>query len=151
MRRVPRVWVVASHRELTNEHGQKQCYTLLDEAGTRTLVNLGLQPQSYPRVPPDRIPALLETVDGILMGGSDTNVHPRLFREEPALPGLTYDEARDALVQPLVRLAVARRVPLISFCRGSHEFNVAMGGSLHQSLKALPQSVQRSSTIDPSA
>jgi putative glutamine amidotransferase len=28
-------------------------------------------------------------------------------------------------------------VPLIGICRGSQEFNVAMGGSLHQDLKAL--------------
>jgi putative glutamine amidotransferase len=26
-------------------------------------------------------------------------------------------------------------VPLIAFCRGTHDFNVAMGGSLHQSLR----------------
>ena len=132
---VPCVWVVASHRELTSENGHPQCYTLLDEAGTRTLVNLGLQPLSYARVPTDRIPALLDTVDGILMGGSATNVHPSLFGEQPAEPDLDYDHDRDALALPLLRLAVRQAAPVIAFCRGSHEFNVAMGGSLHQSLQ----------------
>ena len=50
--RVPCVWVVASHRELGNEHGHPQRYTVMDEVGTRTLVNLGLQPVCFPRVRP---------------------------------------------------------------------------------------------------
>jgi putative glutamine amidotransferase len=140
--RPPLVWVVASHRELGNPHGQKQCYTVMDEAGTRTLVNMGLQPVCYPRVPQERLQVMLDTVDGLLLGGSDTNVHPSLFDEQPQSGDLSYDRARDALVQPLLRLAVQRQVPIISFCRGSHDFNVAMGGSLHQSLKVLPHSVK---------
>ena len=140
--RAPCVWVVASHRELLNEHGMAQCFTLMDEAGTRTLVNMGLQPLCIPRVPTERIPAMLELVDGILLGGSATNVHPRLYGEQPIDPDMVFDECRDAVVQPLIRLAIAQRVPLIAFCRGSHEFNVAMGGSLHQSLKQMPGMLQ---------
>lgn len=139
---VPCVWVAASHRELKNEHGHPQCYTLVDEAGTRTIVNMGLQPVCYPRVPPEQVQAMLETVDGILLGGSSTHVHPRLFGEAPLSADLDYDECRDSVVQPLVRLAIARRVPIISFCRGSHDFNVAMGGSLHQSLRDLQWGIQ---------
>jgi putative glutamine amidotransferase len=141
-RAVPRVWVVASHREMLNEHGHPQCYTLVDEVSVRTLVNLGLQPVSYPRVPHERIAEMLETVDGIVLGGSATNVHPRHWGEQPLSPELTYDEAREAVALPLIRLAIESRVPVISFCRGSHEFNVCLGGSLHQSLKDLPQSVR---------
>jgi putative glutamine amidotransferase len=138
----PRVWVVASHRLLGNPHGAKQCYTVMDEAGSRTLVNNGLQPVCYPRVPADRVEAMLETVDGVLLGGSDTNVHPHLYGEEPLWPWLEYDLGRDAVAQPLIRLAIARRVPVISFCRGCHDFNVAMGGSLYQSLRLLPGAVK---------
>ncbi|AEG91756.1 gamma-glutamyl-gamma-aminobutyrate hydrolase family protein [Ramlibacter tataouinensis] len=135
--RVPCVWVIASHRELGNEHGHPQRYTVMDEVGTRTLVNLGLQPVCYPRVPPGRIPTLLGMVDGVLLGGSATNVHPRYFGEEPLFGPLAYDEARDSVSLPLVRLAIEAGVPLIGFCRGCHEVNVSLGGSLHQSLQAL--------------
>ena len=134
---VPRVWVVASHRELGNEHGRPQCYTVMDEAGTRTLLNLGLQPVCYPGVPPERLGEMLDTVDGVLLGGSGTNVHPGLYGEAPVAADLEFDADRDALALPLIRLAIERSVPLIAFCRGSHEFNVAMGGSLHQSLQSL--------------
>lgn len=135
--RVPVVWVVASHRELGNEHGKPQMYTVMDEAGTCTLLNLGLQPATFPGVPADRISSLLDMVDGVLLGGSATHVHPSLYGEPEAADVPCYDRDRDAVAQPLVRLALARRIPLISFCRGFHDMNVALGGSLHQSLRKL--------------
>jgi putative glutamine amidotransferase len=140
--RVPCVWVVASHRELGNENGHPQQYTVMDEAGTRTLLNLGLQPVCFPRVPAGRLDLMLDMVDGVLLGGSATNVHPRHYGEEPLREGLDFDESRDAVSLPLVRLAIERRVPLIAFCRGSQEMNVALGGSLHQSLQALGGTVE---------
>ena len=134
---VPCVWVVASHRELDNEHGHPQRYTLIDEAGSRTLLNLGLQPVSFLRVPEGRLGTMLWRVHGVLMGGSATHVDPRHFGEEPAQEDFVFDHEREAVSLPLVRLCIERGVPLIAFCRGSHEFNVAMGGSLHQELKKL--------------
>lgn len=140
--RVPCVWVAASHRELGNENGQPQQYTVMDEAGTRTLLNLGLQPVCFPRVPAGRLDLMLDQVDGVLLGGSATNVHPRHYGEEPLRDGLCFDESRDAVTLPLVRLAIERGVPLIAFCRGSQEVNVALGGSLHQSLQVLGGAVE---------
>jgi putative glutamine amidotransferase len=126
---------VASHRTLGNEHGKPQMYTVMDEAGTRTLLNMGLQPMTFPGVPEERIPALLDTVDGLLLGGSATHVHPSLYGEAEDADVPCYDLDRDAVAQPLIRTAIARGMPIISFCRGAHDFNVAMGGSLHQSLR----------------
>lgn len=138
---VPRVWVVASHRVLANEHGHPQPYTLIDEGGTLALVELGLQPLSYPRVPTDRIGELLDTVHGVFLGGSATNVHPRQYAEMPSRDGLAFDHERDALSLPLARLCVERGVPVLGVCRGSHELNVAFGGSLHQELQRLGHEV----------
>ena len=135
--RVPCVWVVSSHRDLGNEHGKPQPYTVMDEMGSRSLLELGLQPVCYPRVPEQRLPLLAASVDGVLLGGSFTNVHPRHYDEEPAHDGMAFDEAREAVSLPLVRLCIEHRIPLIAVCRGCHEFNVAMGGSLHQDLRAL--------------
>jgi putative glutamine amidotransferase len=135
--RVPCVWVVSSHRDLGNEHGKPQQYTVMDEMGSRTLVNLGLQPVCYPRVPAGRLPLLARSVEGVLMGGSFTNVHPRHYAEEPASDDMAFDEDRDAVSLPLVRLCIEHGIPLIAFCRGCHELNVAMGGSLQQDLRAL--------------
>lgn len=135
---VPVVWIVASHRLLTGPSGHKQLYTVVDEVGQRTLLNMGLQPVSFPRMPPDRVAAALESVDGILLGGSDTNANPRLFGEEPLRREFEIDTERDDLAHPLIRLAIARKVPVIGLCRGSQDMNVAMGGSLHQWLRDMP-------------
>lgn len=136
--RAPVVWVVASHRLLVNPSGHRQLYTVMDEVGQRTALNMGLQPVCYPRVPLQRLEECLAGIDGILLGGSDTNVHPGLWGEQPARPEFEYDHERDALAHALIRLAIARRVPVIGFCRGSHDINVALGGSLHQWLRGLP-------------
>jgi putative glutamine amidotransferase len=138
----PLVWVVASHRQLTGPSGHKQLYTVMDQAGQLTVLNMGLQPMCYPRALPERLEALLAGVDGILLGGSDTNVDPQLFGEKPARPEFEYDRDRDELAHPLIRMAIARRVPVLGFCRGSHDFNVAMGGSLHQWLRDQPGRVK---------
>jgi putative glutamine amidotransferase len=139
---VPLVWVVASHRELQNPSSHRQMYTVMDQAGQRTLLNMGLQPLCFPRLPLDRLEQLLSGVDGVLLGGSDTNVHPKFFGESPARPEFEFDPERDELAQALIRLAIARHVPVLGFCRGSHDFNVAMGGSLYQWLRDVPGMAQ---------
>jgi putative glutamine amidotransferase len=55
---------------------------------------------------------------------------------------MCFDESRDAVTLPLIRLAIERGIPLVGFCRGSQEINVALGGSLHQCLQSLGGSVQ---------
>lgn len=139
---VPTVWIVASHRLLKGPSGHEQLYTVVDQAGQLTLLNLGLQPICHPRAPRERLEALLAGVDGLLLGGSDTNVHPRLYGEQPLRPDFQFDEERDALAHPLIRLAIARRVPVLGFCHGCHDINVALGGSLHQWLRDQPGRVQ---------
>ena len=135
---LPQIWVVASHRQLTGPSGHKQLYTVMDEAGQRTVLNMGMLPVCWPRASEEQLDALLAGVDGVLLGGSDTNVDPRLWGEEPARPEFEYDHERDTLAHALVRLAIARHVPVIGFCRGSHDINVALGGSLHQWLRDMP-------------
>jgi putative glutamine amidotransferase len=81
-------------------------------------------------------------VDGILLGGSDTNVDPRLWGEQPARAEFEYDSERDAVAHPLIRQAIARRIPVLGICRGSHDVNVALGGSLYQWLPGKPGHVK---------
>jgi putative glutamine amidotransferase len=134
----PVVWVVSSRRELRNEYGHPQQFTLVDDASVETLLKLGLQPVSYPGLPLERLEPVLDTVHGVVLGGSGTDVHPRLYGQKPPADAdaQRFDEERDTLAVPLVRRCVERRLPLIGFCRGSHEINVALGGTLHQDLKA---------------
>jgi putative glutamine amidotransferase len=83
----------------------------------------------------------LETVfgliDGIMLTGSASNVHPSYYSEEVLDPTLPQDPARDQTTLPLIREAVRRGVPIIAICRGFQEMNVALGGSLHQAVQQV--------------
>lgn len=84
------------------------------------------------------IDALLEVVDGILLTGGQANVHPSFFGVEPHASYEPYDILRDELALALVRVCVARGVPLLGVCRGLQEMNVAYGGTLHPEIRDLP-------------
>lgn len=74
--------------------------------------------------------ALLSRVDGVMLTGSKSNVHPSLYGGDASEANGPYDEARDATTMPLTRKAIERGVPLLAICRGIQELNVALGGSL---------------------
>jgi putative glutamine amidotransferase len=74
--------------------------------------------------------ALLAAVDGVMITGSKSNVHPSLYGGEASDANGPYDPARDATTLPLIRRAIERGVPLLAICRGIQEMNVALGGTL---------------------
>lgn len=73
---------------------------------------------------------LLASVDGVMVTGSKSNVHPKLYGEDATEANGPYDPARDATTLPLIRMAIDRGVPLLAICRGIQEMNVALGGTL---------------------
>ncbi|MRW86126.1 gamma-glutamyl-gamma-aminobutyrate hydrolase family protein [Pseudoduganella sp. FT26W] len=82
--------------------------------------------------------ALLAVADGVMLTGSHSNVHASLYGEEVRDPSLPQDAARDATTLPLIRAVIKRGIPLLAICRGFQEVNVALGGSLHQAVHAVP-------------
>ncbi|GGK03610.1 gamma-glutamyl-gamma-aminobutyrate hydrolase family protein [Pseudomonas matsuisoli] len=78
------------------------------------------------------IPALLESLDGLLFTGSPSNVQPYLYQGPESAPGTLHDPQRDDTTLPLLQQAVAAGIPVLGVCRGFQEMNVAFGGSLYQ-------------------
>jgi putative glutamine amidotransferase len=74
---------------------------------------------------------LLDSLDGVLLTGSPSNVEPHHYGRE-SRDGTLHDRARDSTTLPLIRHTIDRGVPLFAICRGLQEVNVALGGSLHQ-------------------
>jgi putative glutamine amidotransferase len=83
------------------------------------------------------IGSVLDVADGILLPGSLSNVEPSHYGDEPPLDPAMIDRDRDALTLPLIRAAIERKLPLFAICRGFQEFNVALGGTLHQAVHAV--------------
>lgn len=98
----------------------------------------GALPLVAPWLEPDEIDGLLDQVDGVLLTGSPSNVHPSNYGETVHDPGLPLDPQRDAWTLPLVRRVLVRGMPLLAICRGAQETNVALGGSLHQAVQEVP-------------
>lgn len=84
------------------------------------------------------VPELLEICDGFLLTGGRPNVHPSEYGEDVTEAHGEFDQARDAIVLPLVRACVDRGQPFLAICRGFQEVNVAMGGSLYPEIRDLP-------------
>ncbi len=78
---------------------------------------------------------LLASVDGVMITGSKSNVHPSLYGGEASDANGPYDALRDATTLPLIRKAIAFGVPLLAICRGIQELNVALGGTLATELQ----------------
>ena len=82
--------------------------------------------------------AILDRLDGLLLPGSPSNVHPTLYNVDASLTPDMHDPARDGTSFPLIHAALRRDMPLFAICRGIQELNVALGGSLHQQVHDVP-------------
>lgn len=131
----PLVWLPACHRHL--DLSDPGGYTVLADRYAAAVTDLGLQPVLFPMAAAEDVPKLLPLVDGVLLTGSPSNVDASHFGAT-ALDTDLLDPRRDALTMRLVHEALARAVPLFGVCRGLQEINVALGGSLHQTLHDQP-------------
>lgn len=77
-------------------------------------------------------------LDGLLLTGGASNVEPHHYEGPPAREGDLHDPHRDETSLPLIRACIDQGVPVFAICRGFQEFNVALGGTLHQFLHEVP-------------
>ena len=80
---------------------------------------------------------LLDEVDGLLVPGSPSNVHPSHYEGGESETPDFHDLERDHTTLPLIRAAIDAGIPVLAICRGIQELNVALGGSLHQRVHTL--------------
>ena len=75
---------------------------------------------------------VLREADGVFLRGGLSNVHPSCYGKPDGWTSGPFDEARDSFVLPLIPKILDRGIPLLATCRGFHELNVALGGTLRQ-------------------
>lgn len=73
---------------------------------------------------------VLEGVDGVLITGSPSNVHPDFYDPDQPEPVPPFDLNRDNTSIPLIQAAIELDIPFLGICRGLQELNVALGGTL---------------------
>ncbi|MYZ48245.1 gamma-glutamyl-gamma-aminobutyrate hydrolase family protein [Propylenella binzhouense] len=110
------------------------------------LAGMGLIPLILPDLPGALpIEDALARVDGVLLTGSRSNVHPARYGHPPSERHEPYDFDRDATTLPLVRATLAAGLPLLAICRGFQELNVALGGTLATEAQERPGSLDHRS------
>ncbi|HZD54514.1 MAG TPA: gamma-glutamyl-gamma-aminobutyrate hydrolase family protein [Woeseiaceae bacterium] len=111
--------------------GEKYLTALSDAAGALPLMIPALG---------ERLDAgqLLETLDGLLLTGSPSNVEPHHYGGERSIDGTLHDPHRDETTLPLITAALDEAIPILALCRGFQELNVALGGTLHQRVHEIP-------------
>lgn len=81
--------------------------------------------------------AVLGSVDGVLLSGARSNVHPAHYGASDGGRHGPFDEHRDSISLPLIRRAIDQGLPLLAICRGHQELNVALGGSLASDIQEV--------------
>lgn len=81
---------------------------------------------------------IIGQLDGLMLTGSKSNVHPSHYQATATPEHEPYDQARDRTTLTMITEALGQGVPLLAICRGIQELNVALGGSLHARVHEQP-------------
>jgi len=79
--------------------------------------------------------SILNRLDGFLLTGSLSNVHPDRYSDTIKDSEMLIDPDRDEYVFSAVKKIIDMELPILAICRGFQEMNVIFGGSLYQSLE----------------
>jgi putative glutamine amidotransferase len=87
---------------------------------------------------PDRkyLNSLAEKLDGLLLSGSNSDLDPVFYGEEPHPKLGTVTPERDKTDLVLLEIAEERNMPLLAICFGMQSLNVSRGGTLFQDIES---------------
>lgn len=106
----------------------------LAQAYYMSIVEAGGSPVVIPSYDNEKaLVSLLDTLDGIVLSGG-ADIDPDYLGEEP-LDCISINPRRDNQELMIVRLAVARQIPVLGICRGIQVLTAALGGKLYQDIK----------------
>ncbi|TCD45972.1 gamma-glutamyl-gamma-aminobutyrate hydrolase family protein [Streptococcus sp. X16XC17] len=83
---------------------------------------------------PDLAKDYVAMIDKLALSGG-RHVEPELYGEEKVIVSEDYSPERDAFELALIKEALKQGKPIFAICRGMQLLNVALGGSLYQSIE----------------
>src|SRR5215211_3424325 len=130
MQRLPRIGITMRIEHATDRFYLSRYYGEAIEAAGGAPVHISLIPSS------DYIDSVVDGLDGILLPGSDSDVDPLRYGQQPH-PELgsvhTIKDETDLLV---INAVERRQMPLFAICFGMQILNVSRGGTLIQDIRS---------------
>jgi putative glutamine amidotransferase len=136
-RQRPRIGITMRIEHTTNRFYLARHYSEAVEAAGGAPVHISLIPNS------DYIDSVVEDLDGILLPGSDSDVDPLRYGQQPHPELGTVQVIKDQTDLLVIDVIERRRIPLFAICYGMQILNVSRGGTLIQDIKSqLPDAIK---------
>ncbi|HEY0321124.1 MAG TPA: gamma-glutamyl-gamma-aminobutyrate hydrolase family protein [Pyrinomonadaceae bacterium] len=135
--RRPRIGITMRIEFETDRFYLSRFYSEAVEAAGGVPVHISLIPQE------DYIREVLETLDGVLLPGSDSDVDPLLYKREPHRRLGSVHTIKDSTDLLVLQELEKRSMPLLAICFGMQILNVYRGGTLIQDIESeLPEAIK---------
>ena len=136
-KRRPRIGITMRIEHATDRFYLSRHYSEAVEAAGGAPVHISLIPNS------DYIDSIVDGLDGLLLPGSDSDVDPLRYGQQPH-PELgsvhTIKDETDLLV---IEAVERRQIPLLAICFGMQILNVSRGGTLIQDIRSqIPEAIK---------
>ncbi|HEX4899036.1 MAG TPA: gamma-glutamyl-gamma-aminobutyrate hydrolase family protein, partial [Pyrinomonadaceae bacterium] len=126
----PRIGITMRIEHTTNRFYLGRDYSEAVEAASGSPVHISLIPNA------DYIDSVVAHVDGILLPGSDTDVDPLRYGQQPHPRLGTVQTIKDETDLLVIEAAERRGIPVFAICFGMQVLNVSRGGTLIQDLNS---------------
>ena len=124
------------------EHGTERFY--LSRYYSEAIEAMGCAPLHISLIPErGYISAVMDQLDGVLLPGSDSDVDPLRYNQEPHPRLGTVQPLKDETDVLVIEELERRAMPLLAICFGMQILNVARGGTLIQDIESqLPEAIK---------
>jgi putative glutamine amidotransferase len=137
MEKRPRIGITMRIDSPTERFYLSRHYSEALEAADGVPIHISLIPDE------DYIGAVVEGLDGILLPGSDSDVDPLRYGQEPHQALGTVQAIKDETDLLVLAAAEQKRIPILAICFGMQVLNVYRGGTLIQDIAAqLPGAIK---------
>jgi len=130
MQRRPRIGIAMRIDYPTERFYLARHYSEAVEAAGGAPVHISLIPSA------EYVEAVVEGLDGILLPGSDSDVDPLRYGQQPHLALGAVHELKDETDLLIIAAAERRQIPLFAICFGMQVLNVSRGGTLIQDIRS---------------
>jgi len=137
MQKRPRIGITMRIEHTTDRFYLARHYSEAIEAAGGAPLHISLIPNS------DYVDSIVEGLDGILLPGSDSDVDPLRYGQQPHPELGTVQTIKDETDLLVIEAAEHRRIPLFAICFGMQILNVSRGGSLIQDIRSqVPEAIK---------